>query len=244
VIPIHDTVPRRGSPFVTWMLIAANSLVFLLELSFHPKALERLFYLFGVVPARYAHPEWAAVVGLAGGGALPFLTSLFLHGGWLHVIGNMWFLWIFGDNVEDRMGHFPFLLFYILSGVAAGLVHVRFNSGSTLPTVGASGAIAGVMAAYVLLFPTARVVTLIPVLFLPLFVEIPALFYVAVWFFLQLVSGTFSIAAPRAAGGIAWWAHVGGFVCGVVLLPLFKKRRRSYRRHYADEHYPFRGRGL
>ncbi len=240
MIPIHDTVPRRESPFVTWFIILANGLVFLLELSFHPRALEKLFYLFGVVPARYAHSEWATMVGLAGGGALPFLTSLFLHGGWLHVIGNMWFLWIFGDNVEDRMGHFRFLMFYVLSGVAAGLVHVYFNPGATVPAVGASGAIAGVMGAYLLLFPAARVVTLVPIFFFPVFVEIPAVFFIGLWFFLQLVSGTFALVSSQVAGGIAWWAHVGGFVSGMVLLPILRKRRRSYRRHYADEWYPFR----
>jgi membrane associated rhomboid family serine protease len=121
---------------------------------------------------------------------------------------------------------------------------VRFNPGSTVPTVGASGAIAGVMGAYVLLFPAARVVTLVPILFLPVFLEIPAIFFIGVWFFLQFVSGAFSLVAPRAAGGIAWWAHVGGFACGLILLPLLKKRRRSYRRHYDDELFPLRGRGI
>ncbi len=244
MIPIHDTVPRRTSPFVTWLLVLFNGTVFLLELSLDPGTLESLFYSYGVIPARYADARWSMVVGLVGGGAVPFVTSLFLHGGWLHVIANMWFLWIFGDNVEDRLGHARYLIFYVLCGVAASLVHVWVNPTSTVPTIGASGAIAGVMGAYVLLFPTARVVTLVPILFIPLFVEIPAMFFIGIWAFLQFASGTFSLVTPRTAGGIAWWAHVGGFAAGMVLLPILRKRRRSYRRHYPDEQYPFRGRRL
>ena len=146
---------------------------------------------------------------------LPFLvTSMFLHGGWLHVFSNMWTLWIFGDNVEDRLGHGRYLGFYLLSGLAAAAIHTLTNTDSTLPTIGASGAIAGVMGAYFVLFPGARVVTLIPIFFWPLFVELPAILYLGFWFLTQFYSGTLSLAAGRDAGGIAWWAHVGGFLVG------------------------------
>ncbi|RME69505.1 MAG: rhomboid family intramembrane serine protease, partial [Nitrospirae bacterium] len=145
MFPIKDTIPSRQFPFVTWAIILANSLVFLIELSLPEWQLERLFYHFGMVPARYSHPEWAMFFGLPLDSYWPFLTSQFLHGGWMHFIGNMWSLYLFGDNVEDRMGHLRFLVFYLLSGVCAGIVHFVFNINSTVPAIGASGAIAGVM---------------------------------------------------------------------------------------------------
>ncbi|RMH98910.1 MAG: rhomboid family intramembrane serine protease [Calditrichaeota bacterium] len=232
MIPIQDTIPRRTTPFVTWALIAINTVVFLLEASLDPATLERVIFYLGVVPARYTDPHWpeAAV------SYWPFLTNMFLHGGWMHLIGNMWTLWIFGDNVEDRLGHGRYLLFYILSGICASLTHVLFNMGSQIPAIGASGAIAGVMGAYFVLFPHSRVVTLVPVFFLPFFFEIPAVFYLGIWFMTQLFSGTFAIIAPALGGGIAWWAHIGGFVAGIVLLKFLQRYpRRYYRRHYPDE---------
>jgi membrane associated rhomboid family serine protease len=162
---------------VTWVLILANSVVFLFELTMTEQALEQFFHLFGLVPARYTHPGWALQVGLPIDNYWPFLTSMFLHGGWMHIIGNMWTLWIFGDNVEDQMGPLRFLCFYLLCGLVAGLVHWFTNPDSTLPTVGASGAISGVLGAYFLLFPYSRVIVLVPVLFLPLFFELPAVLY-------------------------------------------------------------------
>jgi membrane associated rhomboid family serine protease len=174
MIPIRDTIPSRNLPVVTWFLIIANSAVFLFELSLPPDVLERVFHLFGLVPARYTHPQWAVVIGFPVDDYWPFLTSMFLHGGWMHIISNMWTLWIFGDNVEDRMGSLRFLIFYLLCGFAAGLVHWFTHPWSTLPTVGASGAIAGVMGAYFFLFPFARVVVLLPILFFPFFFEVPA----------------------------------------------------------------------
>jgi membrane associated rhomboid family serine protease len=235
MIPIRDTIPAKNKPFGTWILIAANSLVFVFELMLPDPVLEAFFYYFGIVPARYSHPEWAAWVGLPLDDYWPFLTSMFLHGGWLHIIGNMWTLWIFGDNVEDRMGTLRFLCFYFICGLAAGLVHYFTNTESTLPTVGASGAIAGVLGAYFLFFPYARVITLIPLFFLPLFVEIPAVTYLGFWILSQVFSGALSLGLPDDVGGVAFWAHVGGFIAGAILCWLFVQRRQESRSLAPDE---------
>jgi membrane associated rhomboid family serine protease len=235
VIPVRDTVPSRRVPVVTWSLIAVNTLVFLFELSLSPDELEALFYLFGVVPARYSHPEWALAVGFPLDDYWPFVTSLFLHGGWLHLIANMWTLWIFGDNVEDRMGPARFLAFYLLAGIAAGVTHWLFNADSTVPTVGASGAIAGVLGAYFLLFPHARVIALFPVLFFPFFFELPAVVYLLLWFLTQIFSGTLTSLSAGDVGGVAWWAHAGGFVAGAALRWVFVPMRTRPRPLQPDE---------
>ncbi|RMF78637.1 MAG: rhomboid family intramembrane serine protease [Planctomycetota bacterium] len=233
MVPIADNVPRRNPPITTWSLIAANVFVFALMLGADPNKLERFVYLFGIVPARYTHPDWAQWVGFPADDYWPFLTSMFLHGGWLHIISNMWVLWLFGDNVEDRMGPVRFLIFYLLCGVIAGAVHWFTNADSTVPTVGASGAIAGVIAAYAVLFPHARIVVMIPLFFIfPLFIDIHALLFAAVWFFSQMFSGTLALLGPQQVGGVAWWAHVGGFVAGLALVGLFVPRERP--RTYAD----------
>jgi membrane associated rhomboid family serine protease len=218
MFPIKDTVPRQHFPVMTFTIITVNVLAFLLELSLPQGAQNDLIYLFGLVPARYTHPAWAEFVGLPLDNYWPFLTNLFLHGGWLHIIANMWFLYLFGDNVEDRMGPVRFLLFYLLAGAAANFVHFIVNRDSTMPVIGASGAIAGVMAAYMRLFPRARIIMLVPILFFPLFFEVPALFFMLFWFLLQLVSGAASLAVAHSGEGIAWWAHVGGFVLGLLLV--------------------------
>jgi membrane associated rhomboid family serine protease len=236
MIPIRDTIPARNPPIATWTLIVVNAVMFLLELTMAPPELDYFARLFGIVPARYMHAEWAAAVGLSPSTYWPFLTSMFLHGSGLHLLGNMWTLWIFGDNVEDRMGPGRFVAFYLLCGLIAGIVHVVTNPDSTLPTLGASGAIAGVMGAYFLLFPHSRVVVLLPVLFLPLFFELPAVTYLAFWALSQVFSGTLSLAAPGGTGGIAWWAHVGGFAAGVILQFFFVKRGRDYRPLARDEY--------
>lgn len=202
------------------MLVGLNTLFFAMELGLSEAALTRVFYLLGVVPARYADPMWASWVGLPHS-YWPFVTSAFLHGGWLHIISNMWALLLFGDNVEERMGGARFLVFYLLSAVASNIVHVLLNADSTVPAVGASGAIAGVMGAYLFLFPRSRIIVLLPVLFIPLFFEVPAIVYLGVWFYSQLFSGVLSLAEPADVGGIAWWAHVGGFAAGVLLHRLF-----------------------
>jgi membrane associated rhomboid family serine protease len=233
MFPIQDTVPSRSTPLVTWGIILLNGLIFLRELSLPPERLEHLLATLGLIPARLgADPEaWWTV-----------LTSMFLHGGGLHFLGNRWVLYRFGDAVEDRLGHGPYLGFYLLCGLAAALTHYFTNPTSTLPTVGASGAIAGVLGAYFLLFPTAQVVTLIPIFFFPFFVEIPAVVFLGIWFVSQLFSGTLSLLNTQYAAyeSVAFWAHVGGFVAGMVLLPLFKKSRTQYRRYYADEYRPLK----
>jgi membrane associated rhomboid family serine protease len=221
---------------MTWLLILANSAVFLFELAMPEYSLKQFLYQFGIVPARYTHPEWTALVGLPLDDYWPFLTSMFLHGGWLHIIANMWTLWIFGDNVEDRMGPVRFLFFYLLCGLAAGVVHEYTNPDSTIPTVGASGAIAGVMGAYFFLFPYSRVIVLVPILFFPFFFELPAVTFLGFWILTQIFSGALSLGNPGDVGGVAWWAHIGGFTAGIVLQFFFVKRKDAARRSSRDEY--------
>ncbi|NDY42678.1 rhomboid family intramembrane serine protease [Dissulfurirhabdus thermomarina] len=226
MIPIQDSTPRHCPPVATWTLIGVNLTIFLFETWIPEPLLQRLFYLFGVVPARFVHPDWAAWNGFPADSLWPFVTALFLHGGWIHVLANMWTLWIFGDNVEDAMGPWRFLAFYLACGIAADLAQIVANPEATVPMVGASGAIAGVMGAYYVLYPRARIVLLVPVFFLPFFFEVSAFFYLAFWFFEQVFSGSLSLGA-RAVGGVAWWAHIGGFLCGVFLhRPFLAVRRR------------------
>ncbi len=226
MIPIRDTISRQHFPFAVWALIAVNVYAFIRELALPVDSTEQFIYLFGLVPARFTHPDWAASVGFPHT-YLPFLTTMFLHGGWLHIIGNMWVLWIFGDNVEDRMGPVRFLMFYLLCGLAAGVVHVLTNPGSRVPAVGASGAIAGVMAAYLVLFPRARIIAMFPILFYPVFFQVPAFIYLGFWILTQFFSGTLAIATHREVSGIAWWAHVGGFGAGILTFALFLRPREK-----------------
>ncbi|MBN1521153.1 MAG: rhomboid family intramembrane serine protease [Candidatus Aureabacteria bacterium] len=235
MIPINDTIPHREFPFVTWFLILANGLVFLYETSLSELALTRFFHFYGMVPARLTDPTWAALHEVSRLSLIPFITSIFLHGSWLHFFINVWTLWIFGDNVEDRMGKISFLIFYILCGVLGNIAHLLMNFRSPVPTIGASGAIAAVMGAYMWLFPRAKIVVLVPVFFIPYFLEVPAFFYIGIWFLFQVFSGVTSLAAPGASGEIAWWAHIGGFLVGIFLLPIFKKRQATY-----SKHSPFR----
>jgi rhomboid family protein len=230
MIPLSDDAPRFSTPFVTYFIIALNTITFLFELSVGAqgqRALNSLIYHFGVVPV---HFERALVAGSAPslvGLFVPLLTSMFLHGSWLHVIGNIWFLWIFGDNIEDYLGHFTYLLFYLVSGFAAGVAHIISNAGSSVPSVGASGAIAGVMGAYFVLYPRARVLMWFPPIF---FFHLPAWLVLGYWFLVQFMSGAAtSIAETSQSGGIAFWAHVGGFVAGVLLIKVLPERPRRYR---------------
>ena len=241
MIPLRDTIPHRRTPYVTWTLIAINVVVFLYELGLGPDELEALFYMFGIVPARYTHPEWARMIGLPMDDYWPFLTSMFLHGGWAHVVGNMWALWIFGDNVEDRMGPGRFLAFYLLTGVIAGLTHGFTNPQSTVPTVGASGAIAGVLGAYFVLFPRARIIVLLPIFFFPFFFELPAVTYLLFWFLSQVLGGAVAGLSSSQVGGIAFWAHVGGFDAGVVLHRLFILPERDRPRPFERDEYGIEG---
>jgi len=224
MIPIRDDAPRYTTPWINYFLIALNCLVFLYELQLGPRNLNTLFLTFGMVPARMTA---ALRVGAFAAAFLPVLTSMFMHAGWLHIIFNMWWLWIFGDNVEDSLGHFPYLIFYLLGGLGAAVVHIIFNWGSRVPSVGASGAIAGVMGAYFVLFPSARVLTFIFVFF----TWLPAWLILGYWFVLQFLTGaaTSMAAGQGSSGGIAVWAHVGGFLAGVVMIKLFPRRAPRYR---------------
>jgi len=221
MIPLRDVNRARSVPIVNYTLIVLNSLVFIYELLLGPDV-EAFFYEFGFVPRRFFEAfGWGEVLTL--------FTSMFLHGGWVHFLGNMWFLHIFGDNVEDRMGHGRYLAFYLLTGLIAGLTQGILSMGSGIPNIGASGAISGVMGAYLRFFPGARVLTLVPVFFFYEIVEIPAFVYLFLWFILQFFQGTFSLAAgTTGAGGVAWWAHIGGFVGGLLLARAFMKRRYRY----------------
>jgi membrane associated rhomboid family serine protease len=213
MIPLKDSQPSYSTPYVTISLIVLNTLVFFYEVTLDRFSLNYLIESYGVVPGSLQ--PWS------------LLTSMFLHGGWLHLIGNMWFLWIFGDNVEDILGHGKYLLFYLLCGLAAGLVHIVFNSGSRLPTVGASGAIAGVMGAYMVKFPHSRVVTLVPIFFFLTTMEIPAVVILAYWFVIQFFSGAWSVGYSHLSqGGVAWFAHVGGFLAGILLIYALRPRER------------------
>jgi membrane associated rhomboid family serine protease len=236
MFPIGDNIPARSPPIATWLLIFVNGLVFLLELGLPEPQLEAFLHLFGLVPARYTHPDWAVWFGFPADSYWPFLTSMFIHGGWLHIIANMWTLWIFGDNVEDRMGSVRFVIFYLLCGLAGNLTHWFVYPDSTIPALGASGAIAGVLGAYFVLFPQARVIVFFPVLFIPLFFQLPAVVYLAFWALSQFFSGTLSLAQPQDTGGIGWWVHVGGFVAGVVLQFFFVRRGRDPRPLSRDEY--------
>jgi len=236
MFPIRDTVPSKNPPIATWLIILVNAIVFLLELGMPDAMIERFFYLFGVVPARYTHPQWALWIGLPIDDYWPFLTSMFLHGGWMHIIANMWTLWIFGDNVEDRMGPGRFVVFYLLCGLAAGIVHSILNPNSTVPAVGASGAIAGVMAAYFVLFPFARIIVLVPVFFFPFFFEVPAVAYIGFWALSQVFASVLSLAGPENVGGVAFSAHVGGFIAGILLQFLFVKAKGTFRPLSRDEY--------
>jgi membrane associated rhomboid family serine protease len=231
MFPLYDDAPRYSTPYVNYFLLALNTLAFVFELSFLPPSRNQLIFEFGIVPAR--------VTGFLGGihgfhavpAFIPIFTSMFLHASWAHLIFNMWALYIFGDNIEDYLGHFRYLLFYLLSGVGAAFLHIVMNPNSRIPSVGASGAIAGVMGAYFILYPSARVLTWVFFIF---FVWLPAWVVLGFWFLGQFLSGAATSVAysNQTVGGIAFWAHVGGFVAGIALIKLFPTRPRRYRYFY------------
>jgi membrane associated rhomboid family serine protease len=231
MIPLRDDQPTFSTPFVNYFLIVLNVLVFLWEYSVGHRALSLFMMQFGVVPQH----TLAVLTGHSPGGPtaaiLPLFTSMFLHGSFLHVAGNMLFLWIFGDNVEDYLGHFTYLIFYLVSGAVAGVTHILLNQASKVPSVGASGAIAGVMGAYFILYPKARVLIWFPPIF---FFHVPAWLMLGYWFLGNFLSGTATAIAETSqttsGGGIAFWAHVGGFVAGVVMINIF--RERPHRNRY------------
>lgn len=224
MIPIRDNLHRRRFPLITFLLITGNILLFLYQSTLPRRELEAFFYQFGLVPAFISEPILALRLSVFSGLIQPFFTSMFLHANWGHLLGNMWALWIFGDNVEDELGPVRFLLFYLLSGLGAGILHFFTNIHSIIPTIGASGAIAGIMGAFMLFFPRAKIVTIVPIIFFFTLVNIPAFIYLGIWFFSQLYFGALTFGMG-SAGGIAWWAHVGGFLFGIFILPLFRRHR-------------------
>jgi membrane associated rhomboid family serine protease len=240
MIPLKDTIPSREKPFMTWFIIIVNVLIFLFQVSIPPEAAQEFVYRYGFIPEKFSR---ALSDGLITGiiySIWPIICSMFMHGSWMHLISNMWSLWLFGDNVEDRVGHFRFLIFYLLSGFSAAYTHWFFNAHSLVAVVGASGAIAGVMGAYFLMFPLSNIVTLIPIGFIPLFVNIPAVFYLGLWFLSQVSSGILELFGPVFGSGIAWWAHIGGFVFGALTVNFFKKRCRRYNNFFDDEIFYYR----
>jgi membrane associated rhomboid family serine protease len=217
VIPIRDSQPSYSKPYVTMVLIAINVLVFLHQVSLDSFSLNYFIARYGMIPARFQISD--------------VFTSMFLHGGWLHLIGNMWFLWIYGDNIEDTLGHGKYLLFYLLCGVAAAMAQVAVSLDSRVPNIGASGAIAGVMGAYLVKFPHSRITTLVFVFVFVTTVEVPALIILAFWFVIQFFSGVGSIGEYHLSrGGVAWFAHIGGFVAGMLLIKIMKTRERYHLR--------------
>lgn len=216
MIPLRDTVPSETVPVITRLLIAANVLVFLYQAGLGPAG-EGFIRFYGLVPRR-VHLDRLGTLG-------PLFTSMFLHGGWMHLLGNMLYLHIFGDNVEDRLGHFRYLVLYLLAGVVAGVAQIAINPHSGLPMVGASGAIAGVTGAYFLFFPRARIVTLVPIFVFFQIVELPAVFFLFFWFAFQLLLAIGSLGMETAVGGVAFWAHIGGFLAGMVLGPVLARPR-------------------
>ncbi len=222
MIPIRDSVKSQTFPLVNSAMIAINSLAFFYELSLGEQ-LNQFFQVYGLVPAHFVDD---LVQFNLTGALIPIFTSIFMHGGWMHFIGNMWFLYIFGDNVEDSMGHGRYLFFYLLTGVGASLAHVFFNVSSEVPTIGASGAIAGVMGAYMVLHPRGRIVTLVPIFFI-FFVNVPAVVFLLIWIGLQTLQGVTALGA-NVTGGVAWWAHIGGFALGAILIFLFRKPHRQF----------------
>jgi membrane associated rhomboid family serine protease len=222
MIPLRTDNLRHSVAVFNGLLILLNIAVFFYELSLPPQQGQALVFTFGLTPAQM-HLLFASPGITLGQAFLPMLTSMFLHGGWLHLLGNMLFLWVFGGSVEEALGHFHYLFFYLVCGVGAAIVHTIFNWGSRIPTVGASGAISGVMGAFIVLFPRARVTTLIPALFLFFTVQIPAVLMMGYWFFIQVFSGVASLGVSDQ-GGVAWWAHVGGFLLGALLAAGVRKR--------------------
>ena len=220
MFPIRDNIPSRSTPFVMYGIILFNACIFYNELVVSDAELEKMVGFFGLIPFEFMQGLSANPVNIFV--YVPLITNLFLHGGWLHIIGNMWYLKIFGDNIEDRMGHGMFFLFYILCGVVANIVQIIVDPASQIPTIGASGAISGVLGAYSVCFPSAKVSTVVFLFIFLTVIEIPALLFLGLWFFMQLQSGAASLF--MAGSNVAWWAHIGGFLAGMVLVNLFPKR--------------------
>jgi membrane associated rhomboid family serine protease len=216
LFPFIDTAPRAARPVLVLAIVLVNSLVFLWTLTLAPRALNAVLIEYALIPARYTYPAIARSVGLDPHDYWPLVTDAFLHGGWLHIIFNMWFLWIFGPAMEARFGRLGFLVLYLGGALAASAVHVLTFPDSTDPVLGASGAIAAVIAAYAVIYPTERVITIVPILFIPLFIPVPAILFALIWFALQVWQGTSAMARPEIGTAVAWWAHIGGFGFGAL----------------------------
>ena len=234
MIPLKDMTPRQSFPLMTLLLIGINIAVFVHQITLPGPAGDLFIKTYGLVPSHISQ-------ALAGHrytleqALLPFFTCMFLHGGWLHILGNMWFLWIFGANVEDRMGPLPYLVFYLVCGIGSGISEVAFSWGSHIPSIGASGAISGVLGAYIVLFPKSRILSLVPLLIIWFLWKVPAVIFIGLWFLMQFLSGVVSLGAQSSAqGGVAWWAHVGGFLLGLLLVKLFatSSKRPAYHSEY------------
>lgn len=242
MFPLKDTIPSSRRPVMTLSLIAANVAVFIYQLSLSRQtvivgrevwsALDVFVYQFAMVPARFTDGEFStAMIRSLGWAPFPLLTmgtSIFLHGGWMHVLSNMWALWIFGDNVEDEMGPWKFLAFYLLCGLAANLAQFASSPFSKIPVLGASGSIAGVMGAYMVMFPHSRIITLFILFIFPYFIALPATIYLGIWFFMQFLGGATSVLSRGMQGGVAYWAHIGGFLFGLLSFKGFIRRFRYY----------------
>jgi membrane associated rhomboid family serine protease len=217
MIPLRDTIPAKNYPVVNTAIIGMNIVIFLVQLS-QGVEWNRFTYTYGLVPARYSIPQISAYFSTPQQ-VFSFVSYMFLHGGFWHLLGNMWSLYIFGDNVEDRLGPLRYLVFYFICGIASGISHLLLHLQSNLPTIGASGAIAGVMGAYFILHPRSKILTLIPIIFIPYFVEIPAFVFLGIWFILQFINAA---ASQGQAAGVAWWAHIGGFIFGIIVLKIMQ----------------------
>jgi membrane associated rhomboid family serine protease len=228
MIPLKDMSLRRTVPVVTILIILANVIVFLHQISLPPRAADNFIKVYGLVPAKISLALAGSARVTLGDALLPLVTCMFLHGGWLHILGNMWFLWVFGGKVEERLGPFTYLLFYLLTGIGSGVTQILFSWGSPIPSVGASGAISGILGAYVVFFPYARILTLVPLFIFFFTAQIPALVFIGLWFIVQFLSGIGSLGETGAAatGGVAWWAHIGGFLLGVFLARGVRGRSR------------------
>jgi membrane associated rhomboid family serine protease len=222
MFPIKDSIHIPRAPFIVYTIILINVVVFLYQSTLSPAQSFYFSLEHALVPRRYFDPYWGLANGLSPKDYWPFITGTFMHGGWLHILLNMWTFFIFGRSLEGRLGPFPFLAFYLLCALAASLAHAYFNRDSTVPALGASGAIAGVMGGYAMTFPKARVTLLIPIVIIPFIFKMPALAFGLLWFVLQFMQGFVELVSPTIGGGIAWWAHIGGFVAGVILIPLFR----------------------
>jgi membrane associated rhomboid family serine protease len=225
VFPFIDTAPRASRPVVVLSLIAANVFVFLWMRSLPPRMLDATLIHYALIPVRYTYPQYAVSVGLDPANWMPMLTDMFLHGGWMHLIFNMWFLWIFGPAMEARFGRLGFLALYVMGGITANIVHIVTHPDSTEPVIGASGAVAAIIAAYAVTYPWERVLTIVPVGFIPLFIPAPAILFAFVWFGLQLLQGGSELASPAMAASVAWWAHIGGFLFGALVAMVARRPR-------------------